>query len=533
MRRIVFHPFLLAVAPILYLFVHNARRFALNPNELLLPIGLALVSTGLLLLIFALLLRNWAKAGIVVSWAVLLFFVYGHIFSALRLARARPGAFPLLLILLELLVLWLVIRARGNLSGLTTFMNAAATMVVLINLVTGLTGTALRNTLYATRSSHSLGHSVRPAVLSPRSPDIYYIILDTYIRSDYLKADYGTDNSGFLSYLTQNGFYVAIRARSNYAQTHLSLASSLNMTYLDSVVAEQGAESQDVTPLIRMIETSRVAEFLKAHGYRVVTYVSGYTGTELKDADVHLAPRLRFSEFSDVLLEATILPRLLGSWTGALRDELHRQTILYTLRTIPRAARGKQPSFVFAHVLCPHTPFVFDSFGNRPHITPYERVSETGTNQVVSRQQLQRWYQANYGPQVIYLSRLVQAAVKQILADASRPAIIVVQGDHGAGSIMTENADDPAQLPRRHAILDAIHLPGTDRLPLTAKHPEVDSGLRQAAGLYDSISPVNTFRVILNQYFDTSVALLPDRRYFSLLGRPYRLQLVTAPDRVP
>lgn len=512
MRRIVFHPFLFAVAPVLFVFVNNARRFALSLSELVLPVVLALVSAGVLFGVLTLLLQSWAKAGIVTSWVAVLFVMYRPAFAALNLARFGRSAFLLLLLLLVLIVLWLVIRARGRLAGLTVFLNACALVVVGVNLVSGLSGRVLSNTF--ARAKKQATRMVKPQT---EVPDIYYIILDSYVRSDYLKADYGVDNSGFLDFLRQNGFFVARRARSNYAQTHLSLASSLNVTYLDGIAAEQGERSQNVAPLNRMIEDSKVVEFLKSRGYRIVTYASGYTGTELKNADVRRAPLLYISEFRDVLLEATILPQLLGSSIGRLRDELHRQNIQFILRTIADAGRSRsQPSFVFAHVLCPHTPFVFDSLGNRPKIVPYQRVNQTGTSEIVTRQQLQQWHKANYGPQVVYLNRLVREAVTKILRDAPRPVVVIIQGDHGAGVTMTEDERDPTQLVRRHAILNAIRLP--------------DDGGRV---LYDEISPVNTFRVILDRYFDTTLALLPDRSYFSLLSRPYQLRLVTAPDPVP
>jgi len=45
-------------------------------------------------------------------------------------------------------------------------------------------------------------------------PDIYYIILDAYCRADILSEMYHHDNSDFLNYLTDNGFYVADQSRS-------------------------------------------------------------------------------------------------------------------------------------------------------------------------------------------------------------------------------------------------------------------------------------------------------------------------------
>ena len=64
-------------------------------------------------------------------------------------------------------------------------------------------------------------------------PDIYYIILDEYPNNESLKKNYGFDNTEFLTFLENSGFYVVNNSFSNYPTTIQSLSSSLNMEYLD------------------------------------------------------------------------------------------------------------------------------------------------------------------------------------------------------------------------------------------------------------------------------------------------------------
>jgi hypothetical protein len=45
------------------------------------------------------------------------------------------------------------------------------------------------------------------------------------------------------------------------------------------------------------------------------------------------------------------------------------------------------------------------------------------------------------------------------------------------------------------------------------------------------MTPVNTFRLILSQLFDTSLALRPDRSYASTLGRPYDFRPLAGPEQ--
>ncbi len=61
-----------------------------------------------------------------------------------------------------------------------------------------------------------------------------------------------------------------------------------------------------------------------------------------------------------------------------------------------------------------------------------------------------------------------------------------------------------SNLEERMSILNAYYFPDQDY-----------------SKFYPDISPVNTFRVILDQYFGTDLGLLEDRSYFSLMETPY------------
>ena len=311
------------------------------------------------------------------------------------------------------------------------------------------------------------------------------------------------------------GFYVADRAQSNYAQTYLSLASSLNLEYLDSLAGAMGPNSANHAPLIQMLDQSRLAEFLKTRGYTVVSFASGYTGTDLAGADIHRAARSSLSEFQNVLVSTTLLPVILDRLAKRSEDEQHRERVRYAVRNIPRAGEGRHPVFVFAHIVSPHPPFVFGAHGELPKIPPYLRIDQTGTMQTISKTEVRKWYQENYGPQVTYLNTLIESMVQEILDRSATPPIIILQGDHGPGSILNWDEPERGQLLERHSILNAVFTP------------------RGTPWFYDSITPVNTFRILLSQFLDTSLALLPDRSYFSTLGHPYELYDVQRPELYP
>jgi hypothetical protein len=92
-------------------------------------------------------------------------------------------------------------------------------------------------------------------------------------------------------------------------------------------------------------------------------------------------------------------------------------------------------------------------------------------------------------------TRILQA-VQTILAESRTDPIIVIQSDHGALGVSAED---------RMKILNAYYLPGdASRL------------------IYDTISPVNTFRLIRREYFGANLALLEDRSAYSPFDHPFQ-----------
>src|SRR5690606_20870239 len=91
-------------------------------------------------------------------------------------------------------------------------------------------------------------------------PDVYYIILDGYPRADILAERYGYDNSEFLEGLESRGFYIADGSHSNYGQTILSLTSSLNMDYLDTLIDIEASQDASVGILYPFLKNNRVLQ---------------------------------------------------------------------------------------------------------------------------------------------------------------------------------------------------------------------------------------------------------------------------------
>jgi hypothetical protein len=492
-RALPFHPVLFAVAPILFVYAHNGARIPIDPRELLLPIAFSLAVTAVLWTVLGLLFRSATRAAPVVSLFLVLSFSYGHIAGTYMPEIYASAELLLGWAVLMGVGIWLALRrrkgtVRGPQLGVTVLLNAIAVGILAVVLASGVRAFAHR----PPRAERASRRDV--AAADANYPDIYYIITDSYLRSDVLKSRYNTDNSAFIGVLESLGFFVADRARSNYAWTHPSLASSLNYTYLDSLAEALGPESDNGGPLLGMIQNSRLVDFLRRRGYTIVSFASGDVGTDVVNADVHFAPHGSLTEFQGILLNTTLLRDVFIMLHRSSVDR-HRDRVLYALRNLPNAGLDRHPVFVFAHILSPHRPIIFRAPGLSPAV-------------------------GAYGGQVLYLNTLLEDVVRRILAQSPRPPIIVIQADHGLRQAVNWGDSARSQLLERHAILDAIYLPPPD-----VTQPPVK--------LYDSISPVNTFRVILSRYFDTTMALVPDRSYFSLLDHPYRFIDVDRPESYP
>lgn len=510
----VLHPFLFAIFPVLFLFAHNIRRFPAG----MIAVPIAVLSIGALLLWSSLsvILKDRRRAGLVVSLFYLLFFSYGTCYLELKILTSRLVGGPGIVTPLHLLIAWAALFALGtyaflrttrDLDNLTTAANVMAGCLVLLSVIN--VGVYQLGSISGGRSAEiAPSIQVNPSgqEASPL-PDIYYIILDGYGRADILADLYDYDNTEFLEYLTAKGFYVAHESRSNYCQTLLSLASSLNLTYLDDLAQQIGAEYRGGGPVVDMIRNNTVFYFLRNRGYEIVAFATGYTGTETKDVDRYMAVRWYPNELQVTLMNMTPLPLV----ANVLYDmhEWHRERILYTFEHLPDASEEPGPTFVFAHIVAPHPPFVFGPNGER--IDPELQFVLNDGNRLIGERGITREeYLAQYRGQLTFVNGQVEAAVQEILSKAQRPTVVVLQGDHGPGSMLDWDNPDNTNYQERLSVLNAYYLPGGGE-----KH------------LYPGITPVNTFRVIFNHYFGADLELLDDESYFSTEGRPYAFINVT------
>lgn len=508
LRRV--HPVAFAIGPILFLYARNSRELTLAALALPLlgALAVALVVWGTC----RLLQRDRDRAALIASGILLPFFSYGALYHAADDFRGIPHwpylFFAIWLTLVCALVV-LLARARYPSALASGGVNAAAVLflaMVVVNI--GRTElTRLRDV--AARAGRD-GAAAAAAPVSPEQlPDIYYIILDSYGRRDQLAKHFQFDNGPFVRELTRRGFFVAERSNANYCQTITSIPSALNMRYLDDVAKEAGRRTSDRRPLSKLLEHCEVRRVLKAHGYRVVAFPSGYAPIKVA-SDVSEERLSGYADFYFSVVNSTPLA-LLALRDGSALDyyAYHRKTILWQFARLPKAADGPDPAFVFCHILAPHLPYVFDAQGNPvkgdPIVAAERRASQWSRGEETAEDV------SRYCDELVYLNTLVLKLVDEIQANAKRPTVIILQSDHGPGVLPNDYREfDKLDPDLRFGILNACYFPdGPPR------------------GITPDLSPVNTFRVVFNHYLKTDYPLLKNEHYFSPYTYPYDMRRMT------
>lgn len=505
----VLHPVLLVLFPILALYASNLGQTPFSAAARSIFIG-SLVALVVLVLL-RLVLRDWHRAGLMTSLGVVLVLSYGYAYRPVN-GLGLASVMAVIWMAVFLLGVAGLVRLKTPLREATRLLNivsAIALATCLVRLAPYTVQTAW-NSFAPSRPGLAMipdTADLRMAGLYPVNreetsgpPDIYYIILDGYGRDDVLQELYGLDNSAFLDGLRERGFYVAGSSHSNYGQTSLSLSSSLNMDYLDTL-ADLPEDSQDRGLMRQLINDNNVMHFLEAQGYESVAFSNAFSVTELTNADVFMMSAPNLNNFEIMLLSQA----LAGEVTEERLAEAYRDHILSVRDQLDELLEtpAASPRFVFIHLILPHPPFVFRADGSlRPTLAGGDG-SDFPAPDVIYRQ--------GYREQLQFTNTYAQMLIDSILERSARPPVIVLQGDHGPGSRLDWNSAENTCFHERFSILNAFYLPGQDAASL----------------LYPSISPVNNFRMVLNAYFGADLPQLPDRSFFSLWDTPYKFQEIT------
>jgi hypothetical protein len=404
--------------------------------------------TGLLWEITFLVLKNWAWSGV---FAVLSVLLVCSLFkeSSLLISVFLVGALGII-----------VLGGRINWKVCTVAANVVALVIVVL-----LCGLVYRESSIPT----TLYKSVDDLPQGPVGtyPDIYLLILDTYLSSREAESQYGFDNSVFTDGLSSRGFQVTENYTTSYPSTIYSIPSIMNMDY--------PMTCPDPKNLFR---ESPVLDTLGNLGYTRILLGSGWYPTAYsKYFDYNLQVRYSGLEGFKQLV-------LFRSKTVYGRSGAFRLSTPYQFSNLVSTGPRSESTFVFAHMHGAHIPYSFGPDGGVPLGGRTQSELFIGQLQYVNSQVLK--FLDNIGD--------------------LNSSIVIITSDHGNFpqdspllNSCVPNLSDPEWdtfITSRFSGFQAVHLPG---------QPNLSS--------QDLIQP-NVFRTIFRQYFNMSYPDLESKNYF-------------------
>jgi len=504
-KFIIIHPILIALFPVFLVYSQNIHLILIQ--GIIFPILIILGITIAIWVSIKFILKNTRKSALLTSLYVFLFFSYGIIFKILE-SNVTEEYFILIHVLLLIaytalvvFITYYIIKTRRNFSYVTSTTNVVS--IILLSLI------FFNITTYNFENFSSFNDETYEPIIVGNNlgslPDIYYIVLDEYAPLRTLNTVYDYDNSDFVKFLQERDFYIAKNSHSNYAETFLAMASTLNMKYVNYLSDTVGEESLDQRIPYQMISNNHVMKNLKSIGYEIYNFDSGWWGTRsLQIADANLCSKNQNMDFHTLhALKQISIFRAFDMFIKDPSSEIfhqeRRDRIFCQFDDITKIKQEtEKPVFVFMHVMAPHDPYVFGPDGEE--VDYKYTFGPTGTAYLDPNEE-----KTAYLNQLIYLTKILKDVIKNLQENSENQPIIIVQSDTGPSTKFGETMNEMHQVDRM-SIFNAYYFP----------NGKYDL-------LSDNVTPVNSFRIVFDSHFETNYGLVDDRVFYSTYEKPYEL----------
>jgi hypothetical protein len=495
---------LYGIYAVLFLLVNNLGQTSLISSNIsfLIAIIASLIISGCCVL----LIHPISKAYLAASLLNLAFFTYGHIFYLIKgfsigsFVLGRNAIFFPTFLFMTSIILVIILKLptpkKFPVSTLNIILLSLCIFQIIKIAIYQDSSTGVVTSLRPTINNEQITNSDLP---DNRDLDIYYIIIDGLAREDAMKSNFNYSIYGFQEELIKRGFTIPDCAFSNYEDTARSLTSSLNMSYLEDLGIEDSQVFDDdfaLGAIFNILHQNNVLTALKGEGYKFVSFRGFFPVNDFTEADYYFNylqnkqgnDDLVERNFRSLFIQTTILdrgkqfieshPKFASFLPRSLYEFIAPDAIQFSSRsyqwynqhmyqfsqlaTIPKLP-GKK--FIYSHFYTTHQPYVLKTDGSL--LWPINEDND------------------GYVAAVQYTTKRILEVIDQIIADSPNPPIIIIQADHG------KEGDQEFD---KFKILNAYLLPGVDKKTI-----------------YPTITPVNTFRIIFNEYFDTNYPLIPDK----------------------
>ena len=267
------------------------------------------------------------------------------------------------------------------------------------------------------------------------------------------------------------------------------------MEYLDKITKEVDRDSKNYNLLNKLLSDNEVMKKFSSYGYDIVNIGAlwGPNGS-FKNVKTNLC---EFKEVNrDSLSRQLIEKSIIMHFYEKHFEQLRRDQIICTYNEIENTSEERTtPKFVFVHILSPHAPYIFGPNGE--NVSPGNSLDSSP------------WNERNaHVDQIKFVNKNLIELIPKLLNSENKP-IIILQGDTGAGYEIDWKSPSDVMVIERMSNLNAIYFPNKN---------------------YDKINnltPVNTFRIIFNEYFDEENVLHENKNYWSNSEKPYTFVDIT------
>lgn len=484
-------PFYVLLIPLFFVLHGFAGNFGfISFGDVLILAATYVAATIILYLLFFLFFRNQVKAALAASLAIGIYLFFGAIQDFLKGHFAALNKYSCLLLIFGLvLIAWIVYlkRANNKFRRLNLFLNSLLFIYIIVDV-----GTMFYKSFNVPKNKLSVYSFAKDNnyvdCKDCLKPDIYFLLFDEYASSASLKDHFNFDNSSLDTFLLQQAFHIQTKSTGNYNFTPFSIASMLNMSYLQGI-APDSVSIEDYARCNNLIKENAVIDFLSTQGYAIANY-------SIFDLAGH--PSIVDQDFlplqTKLITDGTLLNRMQKDigWmliTGKYKwqwladkmyyNNMHNNETFLTQIEKASSTFSDKPRFFYAHFFMPHSPFYFNKEGKlKDGATIYKEAAELNT--------------AAYLEYVTYTNTKIRELIAAIKRNTMNRAVIIFMGDHGFRKF-TGDGDSTHFFQNQNAVY----------------FPSRDYHL-----LYDSVSAVNQFAIVFNTLFHQNFPILNDSTVF-------------------
>ena len=476
-------PYHVVLLSVFFLSHGYAENYGFLPfKDLFLFFTISVIVTSIVCLVLSWLFRDTIKAGIFTFILLLVYLFFGSIVEGItQLVKMRYSVLLPLLLAVLIGIAILMNKSKRRLLQLNLYLNVLVIVLICYDLVSIVA--------FSNKEKDAL-NAVRPTFDSKlticdscKKPDIFFILLDQYSGSPMLKKYLGYENSKFENFLDSAGFHVIPNARSNYSTTILSIASTLNMSFIQGFSDEQ-FKAHDYSKMMPIINHNIVTDYLIKNNYHFFNYSIFNIQDKPSFFTHHFFPSNMQLILNKTLVETLRKDLHIDKKIGPFRltfgvewelDAVKEGNSSVLRNTIETAkTTSTEPKFVYSHLLMPHPPYIYDSLGNAIN-KPIERVPDSLLN-------------SSYLSYLVYTNKVVSDLIRKLLASTNGESIIILLSDHG-----NKHFKPWPPLRDRFFTLNAVYYPD-----------------RQYNEFYNGFSNVNVFRTLFNKFFHQNLPMLTD-----------------------